>query len=92
MYRSIGEEPLIFLPGAITPRKQPFQVHETGTRPPPVLKAPPVVHETTPTKPLVPVLLPEQPPADMPEEKSMLPYLIVGGLVLLGGAVFLLRK
>jgi hypothetical protein len=95
MYRSIGEDPLIFLPGAIQPRRPLPVVHEsTQVKPPTTTPRLISVHESTPSpvKPSVPVLLPEAAPPGMPEEKSMLPYLIVGGLVLVGGAIFLMRK
>jgi hypothetical protein len=88
MLRSIGAdlEPMVFLPGAITPRKHLVTIPES----PVPVKKPVTIPESTP-KPIAPVptLVTDTAPAPA---KSKLPYLIAGGVVVVGAVVWMVAR
>lgn len=94
MYSGVGEEPLIFLPGAIRPRRSPPVI--TNDPPLPVRK-PPTITEKAPesTPKTLPTILPEDLPdtESETEEKSKMPlYIALGGVAVIGIGWLLLRK
>ncbi len=91
MYAGVGEEPLIFLPGAIAPRRAP-PVIQNDVAPP--ARKPPVIKERTAAPESTPKTLPTVVPMDAPpEEPSRLPlYIALGGVAVIGVGWLLFRK
>jgi hypothetical protein len=95
MFHGVGDDPVIFNPGSVTPRKANVVSVLHAVAPPTKASAVNVLHEATPAAvvPNIPPLLDTGPSASAPPPATnYMPYYIAGGIVLAGGLFFFMTR